>query len=43
MITIAVVIGNVHLYIIHPLSQSDIIEKSILSLGYNLIGPDEKE
>lgn len=35
--------GKVHLYVLLPLSQPDIIEKSILSLECNIVGPNEKE
>ncbi|KAI5427491.1 hypothetical protein KIW84_032773 [Lathyrus oleraceus] len=40
---VAMVNGKVHLYILHPLSQPDIIEKSVLSLEYNIMEPNEKE
>lgn len=43
MKTIAVMNENVQLYIIHPLLQPDIIEESILSLKYNIVGPNEKQ
>lgn len=43
MKTIVVINGNVHLYIIHLLSQPNIIEEPILSLEYNNVGPNEKE
>ncbi|KAI5421899.1 hypothetical protein KIW84_045375 [Lathyrus oleraceus] len=41
MKTIIVINGNVHLYVLHPILQPDIIEKPILSLDYNVVGPSE--
>lgn len=43
MKTIAVVSENVHLYVIHPPSQLDIIEELILFLEYNVVGSNDKD
>lgn len=42
MKTILVLTGTVHLYIMHPLSQPDIIEEPIFSLEYNVVRSNDK-
>lgn len=40
---IALMIGNMHLYFIHTLSQHEIIEKLSFSLEYNVVGSNDQE
>lgn len=43
MKNIALMTRTMRLYVLHPLSQPDIIEESILSLEYNFVGPNNKD
>lgn len=40
---IALMIGNMHLYFIHTLSQHEIIEKLSFSFEYNVVGSNDEE
>lgn len=43
MKNIAVMIWNVHLYVIHPMSQPEIINLLSLSFKCNVVGPNDNE
>lgn len=42
MKNIALMTRTVHLYVLHPLSQPNIIEESIIFLEYDFVGPNDK-